>query len=1014
MLSFCSHTGIYEECIEVFERKAEEVAHQWAKKPKEDQGILPETNRQKKRSVLIDHLFDILYDRIRTHPRSPKHIRQKTIPSPKANLPPLSLHGLELKKRLVQIDEPFEDVPLVKKQRSQSSGRSTTHNNFSEFKDSAIFVESVPTDSCQINTGVGDAVPSSPQLDKLKLDFSHRLGRRFGHDRFFELCVPALTGKGHLPDVLKSGKALEIIQDWLIDTAHPLIGRFWQPFFVKPKEKRKRNRDIIKDIEEVEPAFRIYLFATSGPGFQDDEDLIKHPDPPRGHPLMSIAQLLNRIRPTRKNEHQSYLKLFQRTSLAVSRNRATVTLSKDQIRFREKDIYSTKGEVMNDGAARISPTLAGKIALMIGLDLIPSVFQGRFGEAKGLWVVDYNDKEGDDWIEIYPSQQKWTRSNKHAGESDDISHRTFEVLEWSRPPKSATLNTQFVPILMDRARDKESMKESLSELVRSGLSVEIDAMIAAMDDPLSFYEWVRKCNPNFDERLKTGAISFQGGMPVVQEEKLNLLLGSGFDPRKLTYMRDIAKDVFKDKCNNLQDRLKIKVGRSAYLYMVPDFWGVLEPDEVYIDFSSFTDGINGLSNVALDGSEVLVARSPAHYPSDIQSVKAVTKVELIGLKNVIVFSTKGSTDGGRSLASKLSGGDYDGDQAWVCWEPSIVSNFITADMPEPIDLVTEGFMKRDTTTYADLKREHQHTTSVFLKKSFAFNMKRSLLGICTNFKERVACTQRRLDTPELRYLCQLASDLVDAPKQGFTFGDAEFELLKREKVKIFIKEQLWKTQRPSRNPDHHIIDHLMYVAHKAVLKALTYFHETFNYHSAWDDDLASYGRFALAQAEKFPDWKLLMEDLKKDIQVVQDKWIAYSAQPEHSKLPFSPFCEDCYADFQAIMPHDMNTSLAQSLLPDSGNRNSELSNWALLKASTLFASYSRKYVAKRVWWLAGIQLCHLKPDYDKTGRPYSIVSGVHLCMKPDGSLIRRRQAGAGVESNLEEVSVEEDMAVIND
>lgn len=83
-----------------------------------------------------------------------------------------------------------------------------------------------------------------------------------------------------------------------------------------------------------------------------------------------------------------------------------MTLSKDQIRFREKDIYSTKGEIMNDGAARISATLAGKIALMIGLDLIPSVFQGRFGEAKGLWVVDYNDKEGDDWIEIYPSQQK--------------------------------------------------------------------------------------------------------------------------------------------------------------------------------------------------------------------------------------------------------------------------------------------------------------------------------------------------------------------------------------------------------------------------------------------------------------------------------------------------------------------------------------------------------------------------------------------------------------------------------
>ncbi|KAG4444008.1 hypothetical protein IFR05_000468 [Cadophora sp. M221] len=116
------------------------------------------------------------------------------------------------------------------------------------------------------------------------------------------------------------------------------------------------------------------------------------------------------------------------------------------------------------------------------------------------------------------------------------------------------------------------------------------------------------------------------------------------------------------------------------------------------------------------------------------------------------------------------------------------------------------------------------------------------------------------------------------------------------------------------------------------------------------------------------------------------------------------------------MPHDMNNSLAQSLLPDSGNRNSEVSNRALLKASTLFASYSRRYVANQVWWLAGNQLCRLKSEYDKAGRPYSIVSGVHLCMKPDRSLIRRRQAGAEAGSILEdeEEAIEDEIAVIND
>jgi hypothetical protein len=94
--------------------------------------------------------------------------------------------------------------------------------------------------------------------------------------------------------------------------------------------------------------------------------------------------------------------------------------------------------------------------------------------------------------------------------------------------------------------------------------------------------------------------------------------------------------------------------------MVPDFSGVLEANEVFIDFSSFADVSGFASNgTLLNGVDVLVARSPAHFGSDIQKVRAVFKVELIGLKDVIVFSTKGNP----SLAAKLSGGDYDGDIA---------------------------------------------------------------------------------------------------------------------------------------------------------------------------------------------------------------------------------------------------------------------------------------------------------------------------------------------------------------
>lgn len=154
-------------------------------------------------------------------------------------------------------------------------------------------------------------------------------------------------------------------------------------------------------------------------------------------------------------------------------------------------------------------------------------------------------------------------------------------------------------------------------------------------------------------------VPYKAGLPVATEERLNMLLDAGFEPKKLHFMKDLAFKAFENKCTDLQTQLNITVGRSTYAYMVPDFSGVLEPDEVFIDFSSFVDNVSGFAGTLLNGVDVLVARSPTHYASDIQRVKAVFEIELIGLKDVIVFSTKGNP----SLAHKLSGGDYDGDIA---------------------------------------------------------------------------------------------------------------------------------------------------------------------------------------------------------------------------------------------------------------------------------------------------------------------------------------------------------------
>jgi hypothetical protein len=230
--------------------------------------------------------------------------------------------------------------------------------------------------------------------------------------------------------------------------------------------------------------------------------------------------------------------------------------------------------------------------------------------------------------------------------------------------KSADLSLQFLPLLMEGSKSPAKMKEALDALLREDLEKELLAIQSAMDDPQSFRQWLRESHCNTSERLKAVMAPYRSALPVAIGERLNMLLDAGFEPKKLHFMKDLALKAFENKCLDLQKKLNITVGRSTYTYMVPDFPGILEPNEVFIDFSSFADNVSGFAGTLFNGVDVLVARSPAHYRSDIQKVKGALKIELIGLKDVTVLSTKG----GPSLAVKLFGGDYDGNIA-VCLPP---------------------------------------------------------------------------------------------------------------------------------------------------------------------------------------------------------------------------------------------------------------------------------------------------------------------------------------------------------
>ena len=67
--------------------------------------------------------------------------------------------------------------------------------------------------------------------------------------------------------------------------------------------------------------------------------------------------------------------------------------------------------------------------------------------------------------------------------------------------------------------------------------------------------------------------------------------------------------------------MHIGLGLSTSAYMIADPLAVLEEGEIHLGFSNiFRESKSGFNETMLHDVDVLVARLPAHLPSDIQKV----------------------------------------------------------------------------------------------------------------------------------------------------------------------------------------------------------------------------------------------------------------------------------------------------------------------------------------------------------------------------------------------------------
>ena len=440
--------------------------------------------------------------------------------------------------------------------------------------------------------------------------------------------------------------------------------------------------------------------------------------------------------------------------------------------------------------------------------------------------------------------------------------------------------------------------------------------------------------------------------------------------------------------------MNISIGRSTYAYIIADPLAILEEGEVHFCFSNtFDDPKSGFSDVAVDGMDVLVARSPSHLPSDIQKVRAVYRRELARYKDVMVFPSKGQ----RALADYLSGGDYDGDKVWVCWDPKIVDPFRNSDVHECPEPAYFGITK-DNTKVKDIYKDDDYATK-FVRKGFECNIAAPILGLCTNWFESFCYhSNNAIDDPMAKNIASLLGLLVDSAKAGHTFTEDMWrDFRKKHNLPLRLPMPAHKEKRGAK-PTNHIIDRLVFdVDRRVIAEVLHDFEIRFNEKAMLrDDDLTAPWKAEDALAMKHPSAREVLKHINTEISKIHTFWKENAANSREDndlggprrvtalpgakrRMPFPVLVQNCRERFLAIAPPASlpTSSSSQSYILDRWA--SDPDGWTRLKASGAF--YRFKGITF-TWNLCGMELGKIKVATTRNGGR-GVEEGIHLALRVD-------------------------------
>ncbi|KAJ5323313.1 RNA-directed RNA polymerase [Penicillium atrosanguineum] len=827
------------------------------------------------------------------------------------------------------------------------------------------------------------------RLNPLKPERTCRFHRRFGSDRFLTVTIPAAARPPeHLrlndqPSVLRQS-----IASWLTRNDHYCLGRTWRAFFVEEVKSKKKVK--------AEPRFRVEFFAVDGADFlrRSLASLAPPNQASERHTPMSLSDLLEWHMPSAANHNQKSCMLFQRISLGLSKIWTSVVVPPTRV-INLLDVRRPGQPVMNDGCALVSRNLARRICEQLGINGdIPSAFQGRIAGAKGLWMVDSErskhgafSKDGGDgiWIEISDSQLKIKPHPVDWKGFVDEEKLTFEVVNWSKPLHPVDLNIQLLGILEFGGH----VKEYVAKLTHDGVwALYHDfAHVLQTNDAVHCRNLLQKLRPSSEDGPTKARRMEQWN--ISDAEYIIRLTEAGFKPQSFRPLRRRLRKYLEYLLEQHVEELHIQVPLSTYAYCIADPYGVLQSDEVHFGLSTnWRDPNNEFLDNMVTGRDVLVGRLPAHVPSDIQRRKAVWKNELRHFKDVIVFPTTGDVP----LAHMLSGGDYDGDTPWICWDPTIVEAFHNSDLPDGDCPPQQYGLTEHSVPMAQLP-----TTADFLQSVFEFNLTMSSLGKCTIEHEKVSYDES-IDSPNAKELACLLSQLVDGRKGGVHLSELAWQ---KYRNKISPKKRLPPAYRlPLRKPKtSNIVDYLKFEIamseRDAILKQLN---DTFPEDEGLDDrdeDLIRPWQGAITAAgNSEPNNRDLSNALSKMEQCIKrifDQWVNSFTNPNETET-FSPKSREVISRLASFPPPEGS----HWLICLWRNRPDE---WQRLLGSYLYQHHPHSTLPFHAF---GEALCQLKASSQSSR---SIIHDVLVTYRVNQKMVARLTAR---ETLAEPEAIEED------